>query len=775
MITFRPVPRHTARLVLATRNTHKVAEISRLLGAARAAVSSLDAFPAFPETVEDRGTLEGNAGKKAVEAARACGTWALADDSGLFVAALGGEPGVYSARWAGPGCTYADNCAKLVKEMTGKADRAAEFRTVIALSDPNGKVEFAEGKLLGTIGAVPRGTAGFGYDPLFVLPDGRTLAELAPDEKNSISHRGQALRVILPRLRSLCVLVSLCCAAAVFSSSARADKTEPGQDTIWDQIMAAQAVRGMRQGHKYIEEKKFDLALQEMKRAVAADPKNPVGHMLLGVAQYWNGLVDESIGEYDIAISLDPTSAQAYLLLGISYAWKGDAPNSEKAFRRATELEPTRADAQMNLGSIRESRGDVPEALELFRKAVDLDKKNPLYRFQLGQLYRKLGRDADSAEQLREAVRLEPSYEDAMLELGCAEERLHEDKSATGTLKKAVSLKPGDSVARMRLARLYLKANDHAKARATLLDAFHLTPEEGGSGLQLSVAYAGGKRAAKPGELPEKPKAKEPEPAEDADPLALFERNLRRVPLDQGAMMKVDAVFLPKPKLVRSEPGEGRSLKKALARAHDGSPDSGSSPHAVRRDYALKPGEAAARDEQVKKIMEDLRKTMREAPADTDARLGMNLTFTRPVEAGHGDAENPAKVSYQPRQVGNDMGLWVIGTGWMALVAEVLPESDSMPDHPDDSDWWTATGLAHAAVGEGQRADSAFRRASELDSASVPAWLGRGVSAVMIGDETGAVAAMRKALEIQPKNKAAADGLKWLLRPAAAPKQGDGK
>jgi len=91
-----------------------------------------------------------------------------------------------------------------------------------------------------------------------------------------------------------------------------------------------------------------------------------------------------------------------------------------------------------------------------------------------------------------------------------------------------------------------------------------------------------------------------------------------------------------------------------------------------------------------------------------------------------------------------------------------------MPDHPDDCDWWTATGLAHAAVGDGQRADSAFRRASELDPASVPAWLGRGVSSVMIGDETGAVAALRKALEISPKNKAAAEGLKWLLRPAAS-------
>ena len=559
----------------------------------------------------------------------------------------------------------------------------------------------------------------------------------------------------------------------VFSAVVRAEKTEPGQQTIWDQIMAAQAVRGMRQGHRYIEEKKFDLALQEMRRAVAADPKNPVGHMLLGVAQYWSGLVDDSIVSYNTAIGLDPASAQAYLLLGISHAWKGDAAASENAFRRATELEPGRADAQMNLGSIRESRGDVPRALELFRRAVDLDGKNPLYRFQLGQLYRKLGRDADAAEQFREAVKLEPTYEDAMLELGCAEERLKEDKAAVSTLKRAVSLKPGDSVARMRLARLHLKAGDRAKARSVLSDAFHLTPEDGGPGLQLSVAYSGGKRPARPGELPEDPKAREPETPSESDPLSVFEKNLRRVPLEQGALMKVDAVFLPRPKLVRSEPGEGRSLKKALARAHQGGAGGEAAPQAVRRDYALKPGDARSREEQVSRIMDDLRRTMREAPADTDARLGMNLTFTRPVSAGRGEAEAPAKVSYQPRQVGNDMGLWVIGTGWMALVAEVLPENGESPDHPDDADWWVATGLAHAAVGEGQRADSAFRRATELDSSSVPAWLGRGVSSVMIGDESGAAAALRRVLQISPKNRAAADGLKWLLRPAASAAAGE--
>jgi tetratricopeptide (TPR) repeat protein len=246
----------------------------------------------------------------------------------------------------------------------------------------------------------------------------------------------------------------------------------------------------------------------------------------------------------------------------------------------------------------------------------------------------------------------------------------------------------------------------------------------------------------------------------------MFERNLRRVPLDQAAVMHVDAVFLPRPKLVKNAV-EGASLKKALAEANGGGTDA--APKAVRRDYPLTATDAAGRDAQIKKVMDDLRQVMRDAPPNADARLGMNLTFTHSTDAGrvNADPAHPPKVTYEPRQVGNDMGLWVVGTGWMALVAEVLPEPGETPPHAGDADWWTALGLAHATVGEGQLAMEAFLNATRLDPRSAPAWLGRGVAAVMSGDEDGAIASLRKALQLDPKNKAAADGLKWLLRPAA--------
>lgn len=129
MITYASVTRQV-RLVLATRNAHKAVEIARLLDGTGVECATVDSFPGVSEVVEDRDTLEGNAAKKAAETARACRTWALADDTGLEVDALGGAPGVYSARWSGPGCTFADNCAKLLRELAGVPPerRHARFR-----------------------------------------------------------------------------------------------------------------------------------------------------------------------------------------------------------------------------------------------------------------------------------------------------------------------------------------------------------------------------------------------------------------------------------------------------------------------------------------------------------------------------------------------------------------------------------------------------------------------------------------------------------------------
>ena len=183
------------KLLVATRNRHKLAEIRAILGLPGVELVGADEIPRLPDVVEDAPTFEGNALKKACTLCRASGLWTLADDSGLEVDALGGAPGVHSARYAGAPASYSANNAKLLAALAGAADRRARFRCVLALCAPDGRTWMVEGRCEGRINNQPRGAGGFGYDPLFV-PDGHdsTFAELPAAVKNGLSHRGMALR-----------------------------------------------------------------------------------------------------------------------------------------------------------------------------------------------------------------------------------------------------------------------------------------------------------------------------------------------------------------------------------------------------------------------------------------------------------------------------------------------------------------------------------------------------------------------------------------------------
>jgi XTP/dITP diphosphohydrolase len=184
-------------LVVATGNRHKVEEIRAMLADLPVAVRSLAEFPGAPEVVEDGRTYRENALKKAWSVAKFTGKPALADDTGLEVDALGGRPGLYAARFAGEGCTFQDNVRKLVRLLEGVPPqrRGARFVCVMALVDAgDGRERVVEGELHGQIAEAPAGDSGFGYDPVFYVPEvGKTLAELTPVEKNRISHRGRAL------------------------------------------------------------------------------------------------------------------------------------------------------------------------------------------------------------------------------------------------------------------------------------------------------------------------------------------------------------------------------------------------------------------------------------------------------------------------------------------------------------------------------------------------------------------------------------------------------
>jgi XTP/dITP diphosphohydrolase len=194
------------KIVLATRNLGKQREIRELLQQDGIEVLSLKDFPDCPDSDEPFSTYLENARDKARLVAEHCACWALADDSGLEVDALQGRPGVLSARYAGDNVSYEDNYLKILRELNGIGEekRGARFRCCMVLRHPDGREFSAEGVLEGRITTAPKGAGGFGYDPIFFLPEKiKTLAELSLVEKNKISHRHLALVKMIPILQSL--------------------------------------------------------------------------------------------------------------------------------------------------------------------------------------------------------------------------------------------------------------------------------------------------------------------------------------------------------------------------------------------------------------------------------------------------------------------------------------------------------------------------------------------------------------------------------------------
>jgi len=198
---------HTKTIIVATQNEKKRAEIKEILKDVQGILlRGPDDFPFLPEVEEDGTTFQENAIKKATILAKACNTWAMADDSGLEIDALNGRPGIYSCRYAGPNATDEKNIEKVLSELRGvpKERRTARFVCSIALAGPHGLFFVVEGRCEGLITEEPKGKYGFGYDPIFYVSDyHQTFAELNPSIKNGISHRAGALKQFKERIRPL--------------------------------------------------------------------------------------------------------------------------------------------------------------------------------------------------------------------------------------------------------------------------------------------------------------------------------------------------------------------------------------------------------------------------------------------------------------------------------------------------------------------------------------------------------------------------------------------
>jgi XTP/dITP diphosphohydrolase len=201
--------RQRSRLLLATTNRHKIEEFRELLRGVPCEVVEPAQVGLDLDVPETGSTFMQNATIKARAWAIAAGIPTIADDSGLEIDALGGEPGLYSARWAGPDVSYPERFKRILARLTGvpQEQRTARYRCALVVAAPDEAVLVAtEGTVEGHIAAAPRGTGGFGYDPLFELPDGRTFGEMTSAEKHWISHRGRAVAAAIPRLEQMCAL-----------------------------------------------------------------------------------------------------------------------------------------------------------------------------------------------------------------------------------------------------------------------------------------------------------------------------------------------------------------------------------------------------------------------------------------------------------------------------------------------------------------------------------------------------------------------------------------
>lgn len=192
------------KLFLATKNQDKIIEIKEILNDIDVEIVTVNEIGDIPEVIEDKHTIDGNAAKKALEIAEITGMFCLADDTGFFVNALNGKPGVKAARFAGENCSYKDNRDRMLEQMKGKFDRSAYFETAVVLARPGKIIATVFGKVCGKIADKEYGESGFGYDSIFIANEtGLTFGQMNSDQKHLISHRARALEKIKPILNKI--------------------------------------------------------------------------------------------------------------------------------------------------------------------------------------------------------------------------------------------------------------------------------------------------------------------------------------------------------------------------------------------------------------------------------------------------------------------------------------------------------------------------------------------------------------------------------------------
>ncbi|MBP5616483.1 MAG: tetratricopeptide repeat protein [Elusimicrobiaceae bacterium] len=520
--------------------------------------------------------------------------------------------------------------------------------------------------------------------------------------------------------------------------------------TVWDSIMEEQSMTDMRRGMREMSATNYQAASNSFARAVIKNSKDPLPYLLLGASLYWAGKVDDAISEYNEALHLDPNNAMAYQLLGIASGWKGNVQEAQDYFLKANALDPNKADTHMNLGSTYAVQHNWDKALEHFRQSADLAPREPLYHYQLGTLYEALGRDVLAEESFKKAIHYFSNYEDAMLSLGALYEKLNRPQEALKYYKRAVKTKPGDFVARLRYGFLLMQQGEVETARKIIEQAFSITRFKA-DGLALNAVYRASGNSAQAFE----------------QQIQKFQESLARVPSGKPVNIEVSLEFAPATPPSSQQVSRPRTYEQAYERLRGDSALEGNSsaePQTFKRMFALPASDDDTRQQQIHDLINGIRQSVAQAAGKYNVNLSMQgrtLDYNAPSALTQ-NRNSPLKAVYDPRIVGNDMGLWVMGRTWLGFVDEATEDLAEYTQCPADNTCDLLKGLAALARGNGAGAADAFTRAADHQPQDPLAQLGLGTAAVLGADDEQALSFYKHALELDPKNKVAAKNIKVL-------------
>lgn len=474
--------------------------------------------------------------------------------------------------------------------------------------------------------------------------------------------------------------------------------------TLWDEILKEQAEINLIRGLRYFSQEDYSKASIEFLKAIEKNP-SVTAYSLYGASLYWLGDIDGSIENYEKAIQIDSNNELPWHLKGISLAKKGEITKALDCFKKAEKINPQRSDLLMNIGSIYFSMERIEDAILYLKKAIENDESNPLYYFQLGLIYFYSEDFKKAEEKFQKAISLKNDYEEAILWLAISLEKQNDIKNAIKYYKKAISIKEKDFFARYMLSRIDKKEN----LRKNLSECFELVPDNNTKTIALSIAYTKNSNTS---------------------PSNSIKDTLLNIGKNETAVITVDIIEIEN--FTMNVEGE---LAKKLSQKYKPL-----TYKTITKTYKLD-GNSQNKEKEIDKILNDIENLTK------NKNYRMNIS-TKIEKKSIEKEDNDLK--YIPRNIGNDMGLWVIGNPWIEIIQENLEAEKNLSPE--------INAVGNLLIGNIEEAENLFLKANDI----VISNLGLGVISYLKGAKNDSIKYFKEVLKIDPKNQTALKNIRWI-------------